>query len=291
MRQNDMTDINEEMRYFAEFAECGTLAEVAEKFNISQPTITRAMKKVEDEFGVPLFDRTKNSIRLNENGKVAAREVSLLLKQTEEMFERVRAYDKSKRTISVGTAAAVQLPDLVARMGTLYPEKAISMEQKLPSELVDGFQRGIYQMIILPAGADKVKEGFAVEGCRTRVIGEEHLMFALPKCHRFARRKSLSLSEMDGEHMLLFSRIGFWEQIARRKMPHSRFLVQSDRYTFAELIANSVLPCFTTDMAASDTDQSMQARVKVPVSDPEVNVTYYLVCRNSDFPQFRALFE
>ncbi|MGI6177829.1 MAG: LysR family transcriptional regulator [Eubacterium sp.] len=286
-----MTDINEEMQYFAEFAKTGTLTEVAEKFNISQPTITRAMKKIEDEFGVPLFVRTKNSIKLNENGKVAAREVSLLLKQTDEMFERVRAYDKSKRTISVGTAAAVQLPGLVAKMGSLYPDKAISMEQKLPAELMDGLDRGIYQMIILPAGKGMVKEGFSVDGCRTRAIGEEHLMFLLPKNHRFARRKSLSLSEMDGESMLLYSKIGFWEEIVRTKMPHSRFLVQNDRSAFSELIANSVLPCFATDIAAHGTEQSEKDRVRIKITDPEVNVTYYLVCKNEDQPRFRALFE
>lgn len=91
----------EEMQYFASFAETGTLSGVAEQFHISQPTITRAMKKAENEFGVPLFDRTKNSISLNDNGVYAAQEISILLKQTDETLRRVRAYDRANRTISI----------------------------------------------------------------------------------------------------------------------------------------------------------------------------------------------
>ena len=106
----------EEFQYFAAFARYGTLTEVAEKFMISQPTITRAMKKAEETFGVPLFNRTKNSISLNENGKMAAEEIRLLLKQTDEMIDRVRAYDRASRTITIGTSAALELPGLIGRL-------------------------------------------------------------------------------------------------------------------------------------------------------------------------------
>ncbi|MGN1390311.1 MAG: LysR family transcriptional regulator, partial [Bulleidia sp.] len=140
----------EEMEYFSAFAEYGTLTEVAEKFNISQPTITRTMKKAEEVFGVPLFDRTKNSIRLNENGKMAAREISILLKQTDEMIDRIQEYDRANRTIRIGTAAAVQLPELVGRLSRFFPDKAISTEMKLPDDLIRGLARQIYQLIILP---------------------------------------------------------------------------------------------------------------------------------------------
>ena len=128
----------EEMQYFLAFSECGTLTQVAEEFNISQPTITRAMKKAEAQFEVPLFSRTKNSIELNDNGRLAAEEIRLLLRQTDEMLERVRAFDRSRRTISLGSAAAVQLPALVSALSSIFPDKSISSELKLPQELLTG---------------------------------------------------------------------------------------------------------------------------------------------------------
>lgn len=279
----------EEMQYYAAFAQYGTLTEVAEKYHISQPTITRAMKKAEEVFGIPLFDRTKNSIHLNENGKLAAQEIRLLLKQTDEMIARAREFDKANRTISVGTAAAVQLPELITRLSRAFPEKSISMEQKLPEQLEEGLKNNTYQLIILPydLNQDEKKKGMYI----TQKIGEEHLMFLLPKKHKYARRKSLKMEEMNGENMLLFSEIGFWADLVRKKMPDSRFLVQNERYSFSELVANSVLPCFATDLAARLSNEVYEQRVAVPISDPEVNVTYYLTCRREDRSYFSSVFE
>lgn len=273
----------EEMQYFAAFAESGTLTNVAEKFSISQPTITRAMKKAEEVFDVPLFNRTKNSIHLNENGRLAAREIAVLLRQTDQMIDRIRAYDRANRTISIGTAAALPLPGLVSRASSAFPDKPISTEMQIPDVLVDGLEKNRYQFIVLPYKPD---EGRYL----SRKVGEEHLFFLLPKNHRFARRKSLTLSEMNGENMLLFTDIGFWGEIVRKKMPDSRFLLQSERYSFEELIVNSVLPCFSTDIGMKG-HGSYDNRRAVPISDPEVNVSYYLVCKKENRKEFAAFFK
>ena len=57
------------LRQFAAFAEAGTLSEAAEILHLSQPALSRNMKKLEEELGVTLFTRTKNRLELNENGK------------------------------------------------------------------------------------------------------------------------------------------------------------------------------------------------------------------------------
>ncbi len=260
----------EEIQYFVSFAKNNTLSGVAEQYHISQPTLTRVMKKVEADFGIPLFDRTKNSIKLNRNGRFAADEMTLLLKQTDDLFLRVRAYDRANHTISIGSGAAVQLPDLVRRISEAHPELAISMELKKPPELLDGLDRDIYQLIVLPFVPDHPEY-------ISEKIGEEHLMFLLPKNHHYAMRKSLTMAEMNGENMLLFSEIGFWADIVKCKMPDSRFLVQSERYSFEELVANSILPCFTSDLIKPGA--VAKNRVAIPIDDAEVNVTYYLVAK------------
>lgn len=274
----------EELQYFAAFARYGTLTEVAEKYMISQPTITRAMKKAEETFGIPLFNRTKNSIHLNDNGRLAAEEVRLLLKQTDEMIERVRAYDRANRTISIGTAAAVELPGMISRLSRAFPEKAISSESGLPEDLERGLDENQYQLVILPYEPDSEKY-------YAEPIGEEHLMFYLPENHPLAGKKKMRLEDMNGDNFLLFSNIGFWADIVRRKMPDSRFLVQNERYTFRELVENSLLPCFATDITVNEMQDSIVGRVAVPIEDPEVNVTYYLTCRKSMKKQLQAVFK
>ncbi|MGL4790414.1 MAG: LysR family transcriptional regulator [Anaerotignaceae bacterium] len=272
----------EDMKYIAAFAKIGTLSEVAQKYNISQPTITRAMKKAEVEFGVPLFDRTKNSIKLNNNGVLAVEEISIVLKRTDEMFQRVRAYDRANRTIFIGSGAAVQLPNLINLLTQKHPEATISSELKKPNELEKGLENNTYQLIILPYNLEH-PDYVSIK------IGEEHLMFSLPPNHKFAKCKTLTMAQMNGENMLLFSEIGFWSDIVHEKMPDSRFLIQNERYTFEELITNSVLPCFTTDMFPDD-EHSPSHRIRIPITDEEVNVSYYLICKKDKKSYFSNIF-
>ena len=68
------------------FADSGTLSKAAEHLHISQPTLTRAMQKLEDEFGVPLFQRSKNKLEFNENGALASDYARKLLEETNETY-------------------------------------------------------------------------------------------------------------------------------------------------------------------------------------------------------------
>lgn len=60
-----------ELEQLIAFADCGTLSKASEQLHISQPTLTRTMKHVEEAFAVPLFVRGKNKIALNETGMQA----------------------------------------------------------------------------------------------------------------------------------------------------------------------------------------------------------------------------
>lgn len=272
----------DELKQFILFAQTGTLAKVAEEFHISQPSITRAMQKIEAEFGVPLFNRAKNRIELTSAGMLAAEEAARVIRQTEEMLRRVRAFDRANHTISLGSCAAVPISELFRKINAAFPEATLSSELKNLPELTKGLDDDTYQLIILPYKPEQ-PELVSVKA------GEEHLLFCLPVDHRFANRDSLTMADMNGENMLLFQNIGFWYDIVREKMPDSRFLVQSERYSLEELILNSVLPCFSTNLTLADSS-GRENRVHVPITDPEVNVEYYLVCKKENRQKFAALF-
>lgn len=167
-------------------------------------------------------------------------------------------------------------------LGSLHPDKTLQTETAEEKLLLSGLENGTYQLIALshePAG----DQYFA------KVCGKETLLFALPKGHRFARRKSLTFEEMNGENMILMSDIGFWDFIRTEKMPDSRFLTQSDRFSFNELVRSSTLPSFTTDLAKKYLEPESN-RVEVPISDPEASATYYLVCLKKAKQEFHGLF-
>lgn len=221
-------------------------------------------------------------LELNENGRYVLTLAKELLADAESLTQKALIFDRKNRTISFGICSPAPGWLITPLLSSLYPGKMIQTEITEEMLLLSGLENGIYQLIALshkPEG-----EQYFMKRC-----GRESLVFALPKGHRYARRKSLSFAEMNGENMLLMNDIGFWNFVRTEKMPDSRFLTQSDRFSFNELVRASSLPSFTTDLAKKylETEDS---RIEVPISDPEASVTYYLICLKESQKEFRSLF-
>lgn len=271
-----------DLEQLAAFADCGTLSSAAKKLHLSQPTLTKTMKRLEDEFQVPLFIRSKNKIELNENGKLAAEKAHKLIADSKEMVQLIRSIDRERHTISIGACAPVPAITLSQRASILYKNMSITSELRETSKLICGLQSEKYRLIILPYKPDE-------KDYVTKEYGTESLYFILPKSHRFAKRKSISLNEMDGENMLLYSDSGFWHELVTTHMPHSRFLVQTQRYDFNELTHSSILPFFATDVTLRLSDIP-ENRIAIPIKDKEATVTYYVVCLRSEVDFFKGIF-
>ena len=252
------------------FAKYGTLSKAAEELHISQPALSRSMQKLEDELHVILFERQKNKIVLNQNGALAVEYAERVLKQADDMVERVRHFDRSQRTVSVGSCAPAPLWFITPLLSTLYPEMTISSDMKSTELLLQGLRDGIYQFIILQETMDD-------SDIYCTKYGEEHLYLSLPPAHPLAGHKGVYFKDIDGENILLLSRIGFWNEVCLKKMPSSHFLVQDQQYSFDALVKSSALPSFTSDLAIKRYGKDAN-RVLVPVLDPEANVSYYFMC-------------
>lgn len=269
-----------ELRQFVTFAETGTLSQAAEILHLSQPALSRNMKKLEDDLGITLFERKKNRLELNKNGEYVLDMAKNLLKDADAFISKVRDFDRKNRTISLGVCAPAPIWTLAPLITNTYPHMSLQTETAQEDHLLAGLRNDIYQMIVLP-------EKTAGNQYFCKACGQESLMFALPKGHQYARRKKLSFSDMNGENMLLMPDIGFWSFVMD-KMPDSRFLTQNDRFSFNELIQASSLPSFVTDLSEKY-NQTPPGRIYVPISDDEATVTYYFVCKHEKGREFRAL--
>ena len=105
---------------------------------------------------------------------------------------------------------------------------------------------------------------------------QEQLYVCIQEEHTLAEQSHLSLSQINGFNCLLRDEIGFWTDLVKKKMPASRFLVQTDEFEFEELVRTSTLLCFSSNRAA-DPNQTLKGRKLIPLTDPEVNITYHLI--------------
>ena len=267
-----MLDLNE-LNQLVEFADLGTLSKVAEQEHISTPSLTRSMKHLEESFGVPLFDRSKNRIALNETGKLAASLARRVLAEAGQAVRQVQEFDQRQKTITVYSCAPAPLWELLPRLSAAYPGMTIATKIGTNEEVLSAWSAGDCDMTILPFPLED-------DGATVQEFMHEKLFVCVPPGHELAKHAELSMAEINRFNFLLRTELGFWDALCRRKMPSSRFLVQTDEATFTELVNSSSLPCFTTDYF-KNAKQRYPGRVFIPLTDPEADATFYLARRRT----------
>lgn len=250
-------------------ADRGSLSAAARELHLSQPALTRSMQRLEDEFGVELFTHEKNRVTLNEAGLLAVEQARGVLGAAEGMKSRMHEYARAQRTVAVGSCAPGPMwliaPELIRRL----TDKTVSTELAAPEALLDGLLREEYQLVILDAPAEQ-------ENVVCREYLTERLAVSLPPAHPLAKKEGVYLSELSGQTMLLYSDLGVWNKLRDDKMQGIRFIVQSERDVFADLISASVLPNFTTNLTKLLGNETPLDRIDVPILDPEATMTFYL---------------
>lgn len=266
----------DDLEQLTAFARCGTLSAAAEELHISQPTITRTMQRLESDFGAPLFVRSKNSIELNETGKMAVEYARKLLFEAENAVRSVQEFDKNLRSVNVASCAPAPLWSLLPELSARFPKNTVTSQLMDIPEIIAAVSAGRQDIGILPFECHD-------KGLVDMVYIKEDLAVCVPPESPLAELEEVSFAELNGFNCLLRDQLGFWTEMCQRKMPASRFLIQTDASEFYELVKASTLLCFTTKLA--NPAGTIYDRKTVPISDSEAHITYHLICR----PQKREL--
>ena len=270
------------LEQFTAFARCGTLLRAAEELHISQPTLSRSMKKLEDQLGVSLFHREKSKLVLNETGKVAAECAEKVLSANQDLIERVIAFDRGLRTIRVGASSPFPINELVPTLQEYFPQKTILTELTDDEHLISRLKSRQYHLAILHSLPED-KTLF----CQRYM--EEHLYLSISEDHPIARQDSVSFAQLQGVRILMSGNVGFWMEVCQKHLDLSQLLIQSNPDALSELVEASSLPLFNSDQMMAR-GYVPPGRKSVPISDADAHATYWLVCLASEQKQYRALF-
>lgn len=271
------------LEQLATFAECGTLSAAADKLHTSQPALTRSMKKLEDELSVSLFLRKKNHLALNETGLHAAEYARRVLEADKDFEARVRAFDRSLHTLSIGFCAPVPQAVLTPLINSIFEGMTISADMTDDAAFLQKLENGTYQLAVthfLPESAL-----FYSKKC-----GHEDLFISLAPGNPLTFYPEIHLEDLDGLSILLLSRIGFWANVHRDKTPNSNYLLQIESDSFAELVTNSSCPAFSSSYYIRR-GETISGRMNISIADPECHTDYYLVCLASEKEKYKALFD
>lgn len=260
-----------ELKQFVAFADYGTLSEVSQRMNISQPTLTRNMKHVERDFGVSLFTRQKNKMFLNETGEIAVEYARQLLKNERNVVQMVQEFDRKLRSITIASCAPAPLWLLSPKISFYYPDNTITSSICETEQVIEQLNKEQIDIGILPYE-------YKTDNLYATPFFTEHLSVCVPLGHNLCSYDKLAFHDLNGYNCLLRDQLGFWTNLCKREMPASKFLIQTDESEFLELVKSSTLFCFSTNYA-SYPEEILNNRKRIPIVDDCANVIYYLVWR------------
>ncbi len=266
----------------ATFASLGTLSAAAEKLHTSQPALSRSMKQLEEELGVALFSRTKNHLTLTETGQKAAEYAAQVLAASQDFEAKVKAFDRSLHTLSIGYCAPIPQAVLTPIISACFSGMTLAFDMTDDVGFLDLLDQGVYQLCV-------VHEAPADEKYLCKKCGHEDLYIAVVPQHPLAAKKELRLSDLDGLSLLLLHDIGFWHNMHQSKTPHTRYLHQHDRTAFTDIAIHSPYPIFASGYQIKR-GEGPAGRVCIPIVDPEAHTDYYLVCLRADQDKYTDLF-
>lgn len=279
-----MIDINL-WRELSVFEKCGTLSKAAEELFISQPALSRSMNRLEEEINVPIFNRSKNKITLNDNGKLAAEYAREIIRYEENAINAIRAFDKKNSTISIGSCAPIPLSELTEAVSILYDGFTVSSKIDDSEKLLSGLKSDIYDIGIFHQEIED-EELICFKTC------SEKLYLNIDKNHPLAQKEGIYLSELNHQDILLYSEIGFWYALVKEKAPNANFLIQHDNNTFNTLLNTTSFPSFATNKSIRVYGRNQSSyKVLIPILDKEATVNYYSVILKENYKKFAKLFD
>ncbi|HEX7650602.1 MAG TPA: hydrogen peroxide-inducible genes activator [Noviherbaspirillum sp.] len=254
-----------ELKYIVAVAREKHFGHAAEACFVAQPTLSVAIKKLEDELGVTIFERGGTEVSVTPLGAQIVAQAERVLEQTAAIKEIAKQNkDPLAGPLRLGviyTIAPYLLPPLVKSMIERVPQMPLVLQENFTTRLIELLRQGELDAAIMALP-------FADQGLMVQPLYDEPFVVALPRNHPWANRTSIDAQELKSETMLLLgSGHCFRDQVLEVCPEMSRFSTSGDgiartfegssletiRHMVASGIGITVLPrASVPDMNAKD---------------------------------------
>jgi LysR family hydrogen peroxide-inducible transcriptional activator len=189
-----------ELKYIVAVAREKHFGRGAEACHVSQPTLSVAIKKLEEELQVKLFERNANEITVTPLGLEIVRQAQSVLEQADSIREIAkRGKDPLAGALRLGiiyTIGPYLLPDLVRQNITLSPQMPLMLQENFTVKLLEELRTGEIDCAILA-------EPFPDTNLAIAPLYDEPFVAAIPSDHPLAARSSITAEELKQQTMLL----------------------------------------------------------------------------------------
>jgi DNA-binding transcriptional LysR family regulator len=192
-----------QLRYFLAVSEELHFGRAALRLNVSQPPLSVAIRQLERELGVSLFDRTSRRVRLTDEGlvlKARARDILDAVDALSDLATSATAFDRGHLTLGFANSAGLTiLPRTITSFRAAHPRVELTLVELTSAQQVDALHDGSIDLGLL-RGTD------GAEDIATEEVLEEELVAAIPEGHHLASESPVGAGELAGEPLVFVSR-------------------------------------------------------------------------------------
>jgi LysR family hydrogen peroxide-inducible transcriptional activator len=189
-----------ELRYIVAVARERHFGRAAETCFVSQPTLSVAVKKLEDELGLTLFERGPGEVSVTPAGRRIIEQAQRVLEEASRIRELAAAgKDPLAGPLRLGaiyTIGPYLLPKLIPILRRTAPAMQLLIQENFTHRLAEELRSGEVDVIL-------VALPFEAPGVMTRPVYDEPFMVAVPKGHPWENRKRVTSEELTNESLLL----------------------------------------------------------------------------------------
>ena len=189
-----------ELKYIVAVAREKHFGRAAEACFVSQPTLSVAVKKLEEELDVKIFERGASEVSVTPLGEQIVRQAQQVIEQAASIKEIAKlGKDPISGPLRVGviyTIGPYLLPDLVRQTIARVPQMPLVLQENFTARLLDMLRTGELDCAILA-------EPFPDTGLAVAPLYDEPFQAAVPASHRIAKLKTVTTEELKNETMLL----------------------------------------------------------------------------------------
>ena len=257
-----------ELRYIVAVARERHFGRAAEACFVSQPTLSVAIKKLEEELDCKIFERGGNEVSVTPVGEEIVRQAQQVIEQAQGIKEIAkRGKDPLAGPLRVGviyTIGPYLLPDLVRQAIERTPQMPLMLQENFTARLLEMLRTGELDCAIMA-------EPFPDAGLAVAPLYDEPFVIAVPSKHPLARRDRIPAEELKRETMLLLGTGHCFRDHVLEVCPeHARF--SSDAEGIRKSFEGSSLETIKY-MVASGMGITVVPQLSVP-AEPQPHVVY-----------------
>jgi LysR family transcriptional regulator, hydrogen peroxide-inducible genes activator len=191
-----------ELRFVVTLAKSRNFRKAAELCFVSQPALSLAVKKLEEELGVLLFERNRNDVTMTAIGELVVEQSTRVLEEASRVKEIARqGNNQLVGAIKLGVIYSIGpylLPEIIPFLRKAAPEMPLIVEENLTSQLEMQLKNGVIDVAIIALPFD-------VPGVKTLPLYEEEFVVVVPSSHAWAKLDSINAEALADEKILLLN--------------------------------------------------------------------------------------